>query len=253
MSEQKKIPAPPKRRLSALDVVLIGVGAAVYAVLLTTTSFIVLFPGIESLRWANFFPAFLGLFFGPFVGGLGAGFGNVIGDLAGGLLTAGSWGGMTGNYIAAYVVAKYGGSIERKDTWKWAVVGILAYTFMVWSWIGNWVNVVGIVPMPLWHTLNLTVFWWASYAPVVLVAVFANIFRNRILKANLFWRNRLQVKKTGPWPVVALVVGSILFTIAETANPVAFQGTLLGASNGVFMVVIWVWLIYDSLKMEGRI
>jgi len=252
MSEKEK-PILPKRRLGALDVTLIGMGAAIYAVCLTTTAYVMLFPGIESLRWANFIPAFLGLFFGPFIGGLAAGLGNVIGDLAGGILTAGSYAGFTLNYIGAYVVAKYCKSIEKKDSWKWAVIGIAAYVLALWPWLGPWINFLGMVPMPLWHTLNITLFSWASYAPIVLIVLFGNIFRDRILRANLYWRQRLQVKNTGPWPLIFVVVGSVMYTLIETYDPIAFQGTLLGGTYGIYMTIAWLWLVYDSLKMEGRI
>jgi energy-coupling factor transport system ATP-binding protein len=93
-------------------VVLTALCAALYAALLIPFKAIVLIPGLTEVRPAAALPVVLALLFGP-AAAWGAAFGNLIGDFFG-TLTPGSFFGLIGNFLFAYVPWRLWVTLSRR-------------------------------------------------------------------------------------------------------------------------------------------
>jgi uncharacterized membrane protein len=236
-------------KLSALDIALIAIGAAIYAVALLSTAWLQVIPGIASFRWANFIPFALGLLFGPFVGGLGAGIGNLIADALGGYLSIGSFGGFWSNYLQAYLVAK----LVRENVTFWRVLiftliaGYIQWYFHVQLWTHTaglytvQADLAGFIPGHLCCVLPRVL------APVVTLPLIRPMER-----LGVYWHERFDVNFTSLWPMwVMLIVGVPAYVLA-LLSPQLMTNQIAFGIWFVWMVAMGIWFLYDAAKMENR-
>jgi uncharacterized membrane protein len=242
-----------KVRLSALDVSLIAVGAAIYGLGLMSTVWVTFIPGVSSFRWCNFLPMFLGILFGPFIGGLGAGLGNFLNDVLGLGLTPSSTWGFTTNWFQAYICAKF--IKDPRQWWKVLIVSGVTGFVMVGMYLAGGLQFFGVLPIAVWLALQIPVLLPASYVPQWLAPVFTRIFAGRAETTGLYWRKRLPVKETSSVGAIAVLLVSfavfllvVLYPV-ETAPPSPL-GPILGVTIPIVMLA---WVAYDGLRMEGRI
>ncbi|MFN8533379.1 MAG: QueT transporter family protein [Dehalococcoidia bacterium] len=134
-----------------------GLSAALYALLLVAfKQSIVLIPGVTELRLASLLPPALSLLLGP-AAAWGCAAGNLIGDVLGGTLTAGSIGGVLGNFLLGFLPFALWGrlglassnedpALRSLSTWLEYLIVVFLASAAAGVTIGWGVDAAGLVP-----------------------------------------------------------------------------------------------------------
>ena len=216
--------------MKALDVAMLGVCAALYAVIGRLTDFGVTVGGVAF--WpAAVIPAIFAVLFGPWTGGLGAAIGIFIRDMlfhGDPLLSLSA--GVSANFVAFFLV----GYISRRNLdWKKIVASAI---------IGSTVIGIGLLLPTVLLPAETGSFTGLSSTDSILLfslTVVASILI--IIAVAKFWP---EWKAYGVGSVVGLGVGSVIVAVAVWAySQVFFSPTsyFKSAIPSTFILIIFVW------------
>jgi uncharacterized membrane protein len=216
--------------MKTLDVAMIGVCAALYAVIGRLTDFGVTVGGVAF--WpAAVIPAVFAVLFGPWTGGLGAAIGIFIRDMlfhGDPLLSLSA--GVTSNFLAFFLT----GYISRRDL-DWKKVGISAI-------IGSIVIVVGLLLPTVWLPAESGAFTGLSSLDSALLffvtVVVAMLAMMAVARHWPEWRN------FGVGSVVGLGIGSTIVAGAVWAYSQVFfsrTGYFKNPLPSAYAPIIFVW------------
>jgi len=209
-------------------VVLTVLTAGIFAAILIPFKGIPLIPGLTELRPANVIPVVFGLLFGP-AGAWGAALGNLIGDFFG-TLSAGSFFGFWGNFLAGYLPYKMWGKRPLghiKGHLPRFVMAVLLGAMGCALMIGFGVEALKLLPFSV---IAAAVFFNNAVITLILGPFLLALLEPRVSRWDLYWTELLDPEDQGPGPAPRL--GLILAWLG------AGGGFLLGLAVGLGLVTL---------------